>query len=126
MWFPGSDHWVLSCGGSTVGNISGSNFDEYVSNDVGLGGPGATGGGVSALFPVPPWQDNVNVPKRNTTCYAGRGTPHIAGNASENSGYPLLIGRVNIGPVGGTSAVAPLYAGLVALLNQNLGQNVGS
>lgn len=125
VWYPGSDPWVLSCGGTTIGNISGSNFDEYVWNDVGLGGPGATGGGVSAQFAVPGWQDNVNLPKRNTTGTAGRGTPDVAGNASENSGYPLFVGGTNIGPVGGTSAVAPLYAGLVALLNQNLGQDVG-
>ncbi len=125
VWFPGSDHWALSCGGTTVGNLSGSNFDEYVWNDVGLGGPGATGGGVSALFPVPAWQNNVTVPKRNGTVTVGRGTPDVAGNASENSGYPLFLGGTNVGPVGGTSAVAPLYAGLVALLNQNLGQSVG-
>ncbi|MGO9266841.1 MAG: protease pro-enzyme activation domain-containing protein [Candidatus Binataceae bacterium] len=125
VWFPGSDPWVLSCGGTTIGNIIGSNFDEYVWNDTFGINSGATGGGISARFPVPPWQDNINLPKRNTTGTAGRGTPDVAGNASPNSGYPLFAGGINQGPIGGTSAVAPLYAGLVALLNQNLGENVG-
>ena len=128
VWFPGSDTWVLSCGGTTVGNISGSSFDEYVWNDTWTtngGGSGATGGGVSAQFPVPAWQNSVAVPKRNVTATAGRGTPDVAGNASPNSGYPNYTGGISNTPIGGTSAVAPLYAGLVALLNQNLGQKVG-
>jgi kumamolisin len=125
VWFPGSDPWVLSCGGTTIGDISGSSFDEYVWYDTFGGGSGATGGGVSARFPVPVWQNNVTVPKRNGTGTVGRGTPDVAGNASPNSGYPIFIGGTSVGPVGGTSAVAPLYAGLVALLNQNLGQSIG-
>jgi kumamolisin len=124
VWFPGSDPWVLSCGGTTIGDISGSSFDEYVWNDSAVV-TGATGGGVSGRFPVPAWQSDVNVPERNGTGTAGRGTPDIAGNASNSSGYPNFIGGQSDGPIGGTSMVAPLYAGLVALLNQALGENVG-
>ncbi len=49
--------------------------------------------------------------------------PDIAGNADIASGY-ITLADGQWGPVGGTSAVAPLYAGLVALLNQALGHPV--
>jgi kumamolisin len=122
--YPASDPWVTACGGSTIGNIVGTTFDEYVWNDTGQAGPGATGGGVSAHFPVPGYQQQVKIPRRHGSNKAGRGVPDIAGNASENSGYPQFINGRS-GPVGGTSAVAPLYAGLVALINANLGSPVG-
>jgi kumamolisin len=122
--YPASDPWVTACGGTTIGNISGASFDEYVWNDSGAGGPGATGGGISARFPVPTYQSAIKLPKRVRTGKTGRGLPDIAGNASENSGYPQVIGGRQQ-PVGGTSAVAPLYAGLVARINANLGRSVG-
>ncbi len=123
--YPASDPWVTACGGTTVGNLKGSIFDEYVWNDTGAAGPGGTGGGVSARFPVPAYQAGVNLPKRNGTGSSGRGVPDIAGNASENSGYLQVINGSRPQPVGGTSAVAPLYAGLIARINANLGQSVG-
>jgi kumamolisin len=122
--YPASDPWVTACGGTTIGNISGSSFDEYVWNDTGAGGPGATGGGISARFPIPAYQAAVTLPKRVGTGTTGRGIPDIAGNASENSGYPQVINGSEQ-PVGGTSAVAPLYAGLIARINANLGHSVG-
>lgn len=122
--FPATNAWVIACGGTTVGNVKGAAFDEYVWNDTGAAGPGATGGGVSARFPLPVYQEKANVPKRNRIHTVGRGVPDIAGNASENSGYPQFInGRSQ--PVGGTSAIAPLYAGLIARINANLGYSVG-
>jgi kumamolisin len=123
--FPASDPWVLACGGTTIGNVSGSSFTEYVWNDTWQGGSGGTGGGVSARYPVPSYQSSVEVPKRNVTGTSGRGLPDIAGNASVNSGYPLFLAGQSSGPIGGTSAVAPLYAGLVAVMNGNLGSSVG-
>jgi kumamolisin len=122
--YPATEPWVVACGGTTVGNVNGSSFDEYVWNDVGAGGPGATGGGISARFPVPSYQNKVPLPKRNGTGQAGRGIPDIAANASENSGYPQFI-QGQEQPVGGTSAVAPLYAGLIARINANLGSAAG-
>jgi kumamolisin len=106
--FPASDPWVLACGGTTIGNVSGSSFTEYVWNDTWQGGSGGTGGGVSARYPVPSYQSSVEVPKRNVTGTSGRGLPDIAGNASVNSGYPLFLAGQSSGPIGGTSAVAPL------------------
>ena len=123
--FPASDPWVLACGGATIGNVNGSSFTQYVWNDTWQGGSGATGGGVSARYPVPSYQSSVEVPKRIGTGTSGRGLPDIAGNASVNSGYPLYLAGQSSGPIGGTSAVAPLYAGLVAVMNGNLGFSVG-
>ncbi len=54
----------------------------------------------------------------------GRGVPDVAGDASPATGYQILVdGEQEI--VGGTSAVAPLWAGLIAVLNQQLGAHVG-
>jgi len=122
--YPASDPGVTACGGTTIGNMSGATFVENVRNDSGAGGPGATGGAISARFPVPSYQAAVTLPKRVGTGTSGRGLPDIAGNASENSGYPQVINGQQQ-PVGGTSAVAPLYAGLIARINANLGHSVG-
>ena len=124
--YPATEPWVIACGGTTVGNVNGTNFDEWVWNDVGAGGPGATGGGVSnGRFPVPSYQQSLKPPPTNIVTHkTGRGIPDIAGNASENSGYPQFI-QGSSQPVGGTSAVAPLYAGLIAVINANIGQSVG-
>ena len=116
---------MIACGGTTVGNVSGSTFDEYAWNDVGAGGPGATGGGISVKFPVPSYQNGAGVPNNNSTNNPGRGIPDVAGNASENSGYMQEAAGFQTQPVGGTSAVAPLYAGLFARINSNLGVSVG-
>jgi kumamolisin len=123
--YPGSEVWVTSCGGTTVGNVSGSSFDEWVWNDIGAAGPGATGGGVSARFEVPSYQSAASVPVRNGTGQRGRGIPDISGNASENSGYLQVIDGSPPQAVGGTSAVAPLYAGLIARINANNGSPAG-
>jgi kumamolisin len=118
--YPASDIWVTACGGTTIGNINGSSFDEWVWND-----DGATGGGVSARFAVPQYQAAAAIPKRTGTGTAGRGVPDIAGNASPYSGYPQVLNGKPPQPIGGTSAVAPLYAGLMARINSNLGSPAG-
>jgi len=79
-------------------------------------GDGATGGGFSAQFPTPAWQTGIQGGKR--------GVPDVAGDASPLSGYTVRVDGQNI-VVGGTSAVAPLWAGLTALLNQKLGKPLG-
>jgi kumamolisin len=123
--YPATEPMVIACGGTTVGNVTGSTFDEFAWNDVGAGGPGASGGGISAKFPVPSYQNGAGVPKHISTHKAGRGIPDLAGNASENSGYNQVATGFQTQPVGGTSAVAPLYAGLFARINANLGVSVG-
>jgi kumamolisin len=123
---PASDPWVLSVGGTTIGNISEASFDEYVWNDPDRSNLGVTGGGVSALFPVPSYQAAVNIPASiNDPNRRGRGVPDVAGNANKNSGYSGLVlgGAPRVGD--GTSAAAPQWAGLIAIINAALGFNVG-
>jgi kumamolisin len=74
------------------------------------------------VFPLPSWQANAGVPSADGA--GGRGVPDVAGDASPETGYQILVdGEQEV--VGGTSAVAPLWAGLIAILNQQLGKNVG-
>ena len=124
--YPGSDPYVTCCGGTTLANVSGPEFAEDVWNTT----DGVTGGGISDIicppnFPLPAWQSAANVPGSINDGHKGRGVPDIAGNADRNSGYTLFQDGKNIGTVGGTSAAAPLYAGLAALMNAHLGKPVG-
>jgi kumamolisin len=132
--FPASSPHVLGCGGTALTASNGQRQSEVVWNDQASGG-GATGGGVSAVFPLPTWQAGAGVPpssvtkKKKKTAKAaagsgGRGVPDVAGDASPETGYQILVdGEQEV--VGGTSAVAPLWAGLIALLNQQLNRKVG-
>lgn len=126
--YAGTDPWVTSCGGTTVGNITAdqSSFDEIAWSDLFLGGNVATGGGVSDAIPQPDFQSaaGVNPASLNPGGTVRRGVPDIAGNASSNSGYPCTAGGIAF-TAAGTSAVAPLYAGLTAVINAALGQQVG-
>ncbi len=121
--FPASSPWVLACGGTTLELSSdGKIASEVVWNDGDNGG--ATGGGVSQHFSKPSYQANVNVPTPVAANKTGRGVPDIAGNADPASGYVIVLGGQQM-VVGGTSAVAPLWAGLIALLNEKIGKPVG-
>lgn len=113
--FPSSSPNVIACGGTRLEGSGDQISSETVWND---GDGWATGGGVSDSFPLPPWQQNADVPKSvNPDSRVGRGVPDVAGNADSVTGYKIrLYGRTFV--VGGTSAVAPLWAGLTALLNQ--------
>jgi kumamolisin len=127
--YPGSDPWVTSCGGTALGADATGTLDETVWNDsytlqgVTLG-YGATGGGVSDHFALPAWQNVAGVPPSFNDGKVRRGVPDIAGNASPNSGYPMSGGGQPFNAAG-TSAVAPLYAGLAACMNAFFGQPVG-
>jgi kumamolisin len=121
--FPASSPWALACGGTELVARDKVRTTEVVWND----GPdgGATGGGVSGLFPHPDYQANAHVPASlNPGGNPGRGLPDVAGNASPITGYRVRVDGED-GVIGGTSAVAPLWAGLVALLNEKLGDEVG-
>jgi kumamolisin len=88
-------------------------------------GGGATGGGVSVQFALPSYQDSARVPaSANPGGQAGRGVPDVAGDADPTTGYAIYVGGQTQG-VGGTSAVAPLWAGLTLLLNEHLGKAAG-
>jgi len=122
--FPASSPYSLACGGTSLELKGQSISSEVVWNDLSSGG-GATGGGVSGTFPLPSYQDNAKVPpSTNPKGFAGRGVPDVAGDADPETGYNVTVDGSSF-VVGGTSAVAPLWAGLVALLNQSLGKPVG-
>jgi kumamolisin len=122
--FPASSPNVLACGGTRLMAKGQSIGSETVWNDGTSGG--ATGGGISAFFiPPPVWQANANLPPSvNPGAKPGRGVPDLAADADPLTGYQVRVdGQSTV--IGGTSAVAPLYAGLVALLNQSLAKPVG-
>lgn len=121
--FPASSPYALACGGTSL-KISGSNItSEVVWNDGASGG--ATGGGVSDTFPLPSYQSKAKVPpSANKGKFKGRGVPDISGDADPATGYEVESDGSSF-TVGGTSAVAPLWAGLIALFNQSLGKPVG-
>ncbi|MBX5449935.1 S53 family peptidase [Thermogemmatispora sp.] len=121
--FPASSPYVLGCGGTRLETSAGQVTREVAWNETAEGG-GATGGGISDVFPLPPWQQEVSVPPSINDQHQGRGVPDVAGNADPQTGYQILVDGQSTS-VGGTSAVAPLWAGLIALLNQRRGQPVG-
>jgi kumamolisin len=121
--FPASSPYSLACGGTTL-KISGSTIaSEVVWNEL-AANEGATGGGVSDTFPLPTWQANANVPASKNTGKSGRGLPDVSGDADPSTGYQVQVDGSSLA-VGGTSAVAPLWAGLIALFNQSQGKAVG-
>ncbi len=136
--YPASDPWVLSVGGTTIGQyqLAHSPQQDWVElpwNDP-IPDPtypwGASGGGVSAYFPLPSYQRQANVPRSinpATMRPGGRGVPDVASNADINSGYSdlYLYGVPSEQPGNGTSAAAPLWAGLIAVLNATTGHNIG-
>ncbi|MGE5288382.1 MAG: protease pro-enzyme activation domain-containing protein [Micromonosporaceae bacterium] len=121
--FPASSLHALACGGTRLeaNTQTGAVISETVWNDG--AGRGATGGGVSDAFTQPPWQAPAGVPVR-AGGGAGRGIPDVAGDADPTTGYQVLEDGQRM-VVGGTSAVAPLWAALVCRLAQGTGKRFG-
>jgi kumamolisin len=122
--FPASSPNVLACGGTELVASGDSITSETVWNEL-ANNEGATGGGISDVFPLPSWQNGAGVPpSANPSKNVGRGVPDVTGDADPTTGY---VTRVDGNPdvIGGTSAVAPLWAGLIALINQSIGKPVG-
>ncbi len=121
--FPASSPYALACGGTTLVASGNTITSETVWNET-ASNEGATGGGVSAVFALPSYQQSAGVPALPTNNFVGRGVPDVAGDADPVTGYNIIVdGQSEV--VGGTSAVAPLWAALIALVNQQLGKNVG-
>jgi kumamolisin len=92
---------------------------ETVWNDGASGG--ATGGGVSAVFALPAWQQGLSVTRDSKTSpLAKRGVPDVCGDADPETGYKVRVDGADM-VFGGTSAVAPLWAGLITLVNAATG-----
>lgn len=124
--FPAASPYVLAIGGTTLDADHQARIGEVVwNNGIRADGPGhgATGGGISEYFALPEWQANspAQVPSSASTQFRGRGLPDAAAVADIRTGYAQFINGKMITD-GGTSAAAPLWAALVARVNQSLAQ----
>lgn len=126
--FPASSPFALACGGTKLSVANNKYGSEVVWNEM-ANQEGSTGGGVSDFFAKPAYQanaPNLNVPPSvNPGHFVGRGLPDVCGDADPVTGYDVYVdGQASV--IGGTSAVAPLWAGLTACINQILGKKVGA
>jgi len=126
--FPCASPYVLAVGGTLL--RTGPKRSERAWKDgdgLRADNGGSTGGGVSARIARPAWQSGLDIAPVNPGQQAGRVVPDVAANASANTGYFVVAGgQQEIS--GGTSASAPLWAALVARMNQQLaasGKRVG-
>jgi kumamolisin len=122
--FPASSPFALACGGTSLKATASAISGEVVWNDGASGG--ASGGGISAFFATPAWQANLSAVKTQgtRTPLSMRGVPDVAGNADPETGYEVRVdGAASV--IGGTSAVAPLWAALLTRINQLSGKPAG-
>jgi kumamolisin len=119
--FPASAPHALGCGGTHL-EVGQSAATESVWNE---GSGWASGGGISDMFSVPFYQVGITMPAGvNPGAGTGRGVPDVAGNADLATGYEVIVaGKKET--IGGTSAVAPMWAGLIARMNEALGGPIG-
>ncbi len=130
---PASDPYVTGVGGTSMTAI-GPPPTETVWND----GPGSAGsGGISSSWPMPTWQSNsgvtgvINSYSSGTPCVKSIGTakycrqePDVSAAADPNHGYVIYYkGAWTV--IGGTSAAAPTWASLLALVNESCGVKLG-
>jgi len=124
--FPSSSPYVLAVGGTTLKRSSTGVITETAWKDgdgLRKDNGGSTGGGVSTYFDRPDWQ-TVSIDSVNPGSKVGRIVPDVAADASASTGYWMVVDGQG-GASGGTSASAPLWASLIALLNVSLGKPVG-
>jgi kumamolisin len=112
---------VTGTGGTSLFGKDGKATSETTWND---GKDSSGGGGISRIFKTPLFQKLLNLPLNKDDGTAGRGVPDIAGNGDPVTGYRIRVNGKE-GVIGGTSAVAPLYAALTMRINEALGKPVG-
>ena len=114
--FPASSSFTLACGGTSLRAAKNAITSEVVWNDGASGG--ASGGGISTFFPLPSWQSGLSARKATGAAVSltMRGVPDVAGDADPQTGYVVRVDGSDT-VIGGTSAVAPLWAGLIARIN---------
>ncbi len=129
VMYPGTDPWVTSCGGTVLGTSEEWAWgDAYTNSAFGntTSNRAATGGGVSATFPAPPYQTAAGVTgaKDSTnTVRSGRGVPDVAGMVAFAQVF-FVNTSITYNFIG-TSCVAPLYAGLAAVIKSAIGRDLG-
>jgi subtilase family serine protease len=113
---PASDPLVLGVGGTILdASPDGAYLGEMAWND----NTEASGGGYSSLFPRPAYQDGL------ARARATRGVPDVAANAEPSTAMAMEFGDGELRPNQGTSASAPLWAGVIALADQEAGRPLG-
>jgi kumamolisin len=119
--FPSSSPYALCVGGTALQKGADHNEETVWKDGDGLraDGGGSTGGGVSAVFARPDWQKAIDISSVNPGAIAGRCVPDVAANAAGSTGYFMVAGGKSQ-VSGGTSAAAPLWAGLLARINAQL------
>jgi kumamolisin len=127
--FPASSPFVLGVGGTKLVATSGAPptiAEETVWNEL-MQDEGAGGGGISAIFTKPSYQNCTKIPPSvNPPHRVGRGVPDVAAVADPETGVIVMhIDGQQLEQIGGTSASTPLWAALIARLNQGLGTKCG-
>lgn len=122
--FPASDPWVTGVGGTTLQAGSGGLYGSEAAWSDTLREVGS-GGGLSILFPRPAYQAGPGV--QNQYSNTMRQVPDVAGDADPHTGFSVytMDHAASWLVAGGTSASAPLWAGMVVLANQALGHPLG-
>ena len=122
--FPASSSYALGCGGTSLRGSGTTISSESVWNDGASGG--ATGGGISSFFPLPTWQKGLHALKTagESVALTMRGVPDVSGDADPETGYAVRVDGADT-VIGGTSAVAPLWAALIARINASSGKPAG-
>ena len=137
--FPASSPLALACGGTKLKTSGKRIAGEVAWNELVPAGRFASGGGISGRFSLPNYQSQASVPTPRhrggkktwmgrshavSVGYRGRGVPDVAAHADTTNGYQLVLGGRDF-PGGGTSAAAPLWAALIARINESLGFQIG-
>jgi kumamolisin len=115
--YPASDPFVLACGGTSVRL---GTRRERAWREITFGRFMASGGGFSRQFARPRWAHEAQKAFR----HRGRGVPDVAAKADVNGGYRIVVGGAPMA-MGGTSAAAPLWAALIARINEGIGTRLG-
>jgi kumamolisin len=113
---PSSCPHIVACGGTNKTPTTETVWNDNPGQSNGEG----TGGGYSTVFPVQTFQIGAPPAPSGTQFGTGRMIPDVSADADPETGYRVYVhGAVSV--VGGTSAVAPLYAGLFASFGKKLG-----
>jgi len=118
--YPASSPYALSCGGTTIEVAGGEIVAETAWRQRVGDQIYSSGGGVSAIFARPAFQDGIALLEKD----GKRGVPDVSGVADRGAGVAITVGGAVIAG-GGTSAVAPLWAALAARLDQAVGCPLG-